>query len=207
MQAYIFRNYSVLIALIIGFSSQGFGVDPSNSIGQFTKDKYCFTGKPLAHKVFPLTQADVARRSNNGEPNERYDLIIVGAGTSGSIFLNNLAKSFPNLRILMLEVGKDDTQDDTPNDQRTPQEGPNPNDFSGGPLGADDWGQLIRGVSNNSDALNESCAFWQDESRSPSDVALFRQVTNAMKGATFGGTAASNSSVWIRRTAKGTYHR
>lgn len=109
--------------------------------------------------TYPLTKKDVKTRSKNGKCDERYDVIIVGAGTSGSCLVYNFARKFPKLKILLLEAGNDSVQDNQV--VRSPQDGPNPNPPNPTYLSQDndDWGVLPR--SPLPLVSNETCYTWQ----------------------------------------------
>lgn len=156
------------------------------------------------YQSYPLTEADVQRRSQNGLPNERYDIIICGAGTAGCLMTYRLAQKYPTAKILVLEAGKDDVQDDEV--VRTPQDGPNPNLYSANPLITDDWGQLLR---SQFAALGEGAFQIQQSQRSTTNDQYIPQqkVLGMARGFTLGGTSSINALVWNRGTKQGTYDK
>jgi choline dehydrogenase-like flavoprotein len=145
-----------------------------------------------------LTTNDCARRATNGAPSEQYDIVICGAGTAGSLLVYRLAQQFPTAKILVLEAGKDDVQDDAI--IRTPQDGPNPNDVT------DDWGQIIRGPFS---ALGEGAQAIQQTQRSTTNDQVMPQqkILGMARGITLGGTSAIHAQVWNRGTKQGTYDK
>lgn len=151
-----------------------------------------------------LKATDCARRATNGDPSERYDIIICGAGTAGSLLVYRLAEQFPTANILVLEAGKDDVQDNET--MRTPQDGPNPNQVDANPLLTDDWGQLIRGVFSG---LGEGAQAIQQPQRSTTNDQYIPQqkILGMACGMTLGGTSAINAQIWNRGTKQGTYDK
>lgn len=154
-------------------------------------------------KSYPLSRKDVKARAKNGSCDERYDVIIVGAGTSGSCLIYNFARKFPKLKILVLEAGNDSVQDNEVD--RSPQDGPNPNPPSPTYLSDtnDDWGQTPR----NSLPLvhNEACYAWQYYNTNSNGQEMNRRLPANPRGSIWGGTSAVNASVWYRGTKDGTY--
>lgn len=161
-------------------------------------------GSPINQQSRVLTKNDSVRRSANGTVNEQYDIIVCGAGTAGSLLVYRLAERFPNAKILVLEAGKDDVQDNAV--IRTPQDGPNPNKVDANPLLTDDWGQLIRGPFSS---LGEGAMALQDNIRSlTTDLAIPKQkILGMARGFTLGGTSAINAQIWNRGTKQGTYDK
>lgn len=151
-----------------------------------------------------LTSQNVAARRSNGTAPEQYDIIICGAGTAGSLLVYRLAQQFPTKKILLLEAGKDDVQDDAA--VRTPQDGPNPNKYDPNPLLTDDWGQAIRGVLGS---LGEGAMAIQQTQRSLSTDQYIPQqkILGMARGMTLGGTSAVNVQLWNRGTKVGTYDK
>lgn len=152
----------------------------------------------------PLTKKIVDKRALHGNPSERYDIIVCGAGTAGSLLVYRLAQQFPTAKILVLEAGKDDVQDNAV--VRTPQDGPNPNKVDANPLLTDDWGQLIRGPFS---ALGEGAQAIQQTQRSTTNDQTIPQqkILGMARGMTLGGTSAINAQIWNRGTKKGTYDK
>lgn len=145
------------------------------------------------HTVFPLTAEDIKRRSHNGPDAETYDVIIVGAGTGGSLLAYALAQRYPQNKILVLETGQDDVRSTIGTSSI-----PNPNDPQ------DSWGQLLR---SNASTFGEGCAQWQEIIESDIDDAFFRVPIQVARGATLGGTSAINALIFNRGTKPGTYDR
>lgn len=152
----------------------------------------------------PLTKSAVDLRATNGDISERYDIIICGAGTAGSLLVYRLAQAFPTKKILLLEAGKDDVQDNSV--IRTPQDGPNPNKIDINPLLTDDWGQLIRGPFS---ALGEGAYSIQQSQRSTTNDQYITQqkILGMARGMTLGGTSAINARIWNRGSKQGTYDK
>lgn len=152
-----------------------------------------------------MSQSDLDRRATNAEDSaDQYDIIVCGAGTAGSLLVYRLAQQYPTAKILLLEAGKDDVQDDEV--VRTPQDGPNPNKYDANPLLTDDWGQLIRGIFSS---LGEGAmAIQQDQRSLTNDQYIPQQKILAMaRGVTLGGTSAINVQLWNRGTKIGTYDK
>lgn len=151
-----------------------------------------------------LTSATVTSRRANGTAPEQYDIIICGAGTAGSLLVYRFAQQFPTKKILVLEAGKDDVQDNAA--VRTPQDGPNPNKYDPNPLLTDDWGQLIRGPFS---PLGEGAMAIQQPQRSlTTDQYIPQQkILGMARGVTLGGTSAVNIMIWNRGTREGTYDK
>ena len=152
-----------------------------------------------------LTEADIERRSLNGDVSENYDIIVCGAGTAGCILVHDLAVKYPTKKILLIESGKDDVQDNET--VRTDQDGPNPNLYDdSNPFLTDDWGQLIRGELMLS---GEGAAQIQQKQRSMiSDQYIPQQkILGMSRGVTLGGTSATNAQLWNRGTKIGTYDK
>jgi len=123
---------------------------------------------------------------------------VAGAGTAGSLLVYNLASRYPTAKILVVDSGKDDVQDNAV--IRTPQDGPNPNDPT------DDWGQIIR---SQSATFGEGAMIIQDNIRSLTTdqfITGTRPIT-LMRGSTLGGTSAINGLAWNRGTKTGTYDK
>lgn len=145
-------------------------------------------------RIRPLTKCDIQRRSLNPNHQDLYDVIIVGAGTAGSLLCYRMAERYPNKKILVLDVGQDDV--------RTNQETvavPNPNNPQ------DPWAQLLRG--GPSGISGEGCAQWQVEVNTTTNVQDVRVPPQLARGATLGGTSAINATVFNRGTKEGTYDR
>jgi choline dehydrogenase-like flavoprotein len=161
----------------------------------------------IKHNIFPLNECDLKRRSKNGKKEENYDIIIVGSGPGGSLLTFRLAERYPEAKILLLETGKDDVQDNKPDNLRKPSEGPNPNKVDPNNLNeTDDWGQLIRsGLA----VVGEGCYSWQQSLRSTiTDQTISNQRIIALpRGATLGGTSALNAMIWNRGSKQGTYDK
>ncbi len=106
---------------------------------KYKDGQHCCT----THSICPLSSKDVKRRKNNGHPCENYDVIVVGAGTSGSNLIYNFARNFPWMKVLVLEAGTDPTQDNK--EVRSVTEGPNPNPPNPTFLSSDndDWGPWL----------------------------------------------------------------
>lgn len=51
------------------------------------------------------TPGHCGQRSNSGSCTKRYDFIVIGAGTGGSMVASELATQFPDDKILMIEEG------------------------------------------------------------------------------------------------------
>lgn len=147
----------------------------------------------INHVVKPLTREDFERRSKNGPANKQYDLIIVGAGTSGSLLAFRMAERYPDAKILVLDVGQDDVRIDSGTSAV-----PNPN------ASGDSWGQLLRGFLA---ILGEGCAQWQVEINTTTNVQDIRVPIQMARGATLGGTSAINAQLFNRGTKEGTYDR
>jgi choline dehydrogenase-like flavoprotein len=141
-------------------------------------------------KSIQLTRDDFSRRSKEGLVRERYDIIICGAGTAGSLLTHRLATRYPKAKILLLESGQDDVREtsSSPN-------GNAPNN---------DWAQLIR---SDLSAFGEGGHLWHTELETNSDNPAFRTPIHDITGGTFGGTSAANLMVWNRGTKEGTYDR
>lgn len=154
------------------------------------------------HISYPLTKCDIQKRANNGLPEERHDIIIVGAGTAGSLLTFRLAERYPTAKILVLDVGQDDVRikDGFPTTPDSVVPNPNPNNGAG----PDAWGQFIR---SNSSAFGEGCQSWQQELVSTVEDQFFRVPIQYSRGATLGGTSAVNGLFWNRGTKEGTYDR
>lgn len=152
----------------------------------------------MIHKIRPINKLDIERRSKNGNDEEKYDIIIVGAGSAGSLLTYRLAQKYPTAKILVLETGKDDVQDNVVD--RTPAKGPNPNDPQ------DDWGQLIRGIGS---LFGEGCESWQQllRTQTTDPITSSPRIIAMPRGATLGGTSAINASLWNRGTKAGTYDK
>lgn len=169
------------------------------------KKKTCPSGQHKPCLVSrPLTQEDVEHRSYNGTPEENYDIIVCGSGTAGSLIVYELAKEFPTAKILVLEAGKDDVQDDAV--IRTDQDGPNPNKVSLNPLETDDWGQSIRTVQS---LFGEGAMSIQQDQRSltTDEFIPSQKILGMARGMTLGGTSAVNAMIWNRGTKRGTYDK
>ena len=147
------------------------------------------------HKIRKLSAEDVKRRALNGAPEERYDVIVVGAGTAGSVLIYRLAERYPTAKVLVVETGQDDVRINTGNAVV-----PNPNPGNG--TGFDSWGQLLRSIAS---AFGEGCHAWLDEIKTTTSTQLFRTPVGYTRGATLGGTSAINGYGWNRGTREGTY--
>ena len=161
------------------------------------------------HKTHKLSKCDVKRRSKNGNPDERYDVIVVGAGTSGSLLTYRLAEHYGDkVKVLVLDVGQDDVRITTGFPDNPGSVVPNPNPGNGKPvgdgLGPDAWGQLLRGIAV---LFGEGCAQWQDKIETNPNDALLRVPIQYARGATLGGCSAINGNGWNRGTKTGTYDR
>lgn len=146
------------------------------------------------NRIRPLTKCDIQRRSLHGSSQDLYDLIIVGAGTAGSLLCYRMAERYPNKRILVLDVGQDDVRTDVET-----LAVPNPNS----PF--DPWGQLLRG--GPSGISGEGCAQWQVDINTTTNVQDVRVPPQLARGATLGGTSAINATIFNRGTKEGTYDR
>ena len=156
------------------------------------------------HKSFPLDASDLKRRAKNGCRDERYDIIIVGAGTAGGLLTYRLAKKYPNAKILVLDVGQDDVRIATGFPQDPSSVVPNPNPDPSAGIVPDNWGQLLRTILS---VVGEGCAQWQQEIVTMPDDQFFRVPIQYALGATLGGTSAINAQLWNRGTKEGTYER
>lgn len=141
-------------------------------------------------KTIRLTKDDFSRRSKEGLVSERYDIIICGAGTAGSLLTHRLATRYPEAKILLLESGQDDV--------RETDSTPNGNDPT------NDWAQLIR---SDLSAFGEGGHLWHAELETGTDNPAFRTAIHDVTGGTFGGTSAANLMVWNRGTKEGTYDK
>lgn len=152
-----------------------------------------------------MSQSDLDRRATNAEDSaDQYDIIVCGAGTAGSLLVYRLAQQYPTAKILLLEAGKDDVQDDEV--VRTPQDGPNPNKYDPNPLLTDDWGQIIR--TQLSFGGEGAMAIQQEQRSLTTDQFIPQQKILAMaRGVTLGGTSAINALIWNRGTKVGTYDK
>lgn len=149
------------------------------------------------HKIRKLSKKSVEQRKKNGLPEEKYDLIIVGAGTSGCVLINRFAQRYPDKKILVLETGQDDVRKTTGTSVV-----PNPN--AGGGTGPDDWGQLYRSLAG---VFGEGCAASQTITNSNPAFPDYNLPRGSQHGFCFGGTSAINGPVWNRGTKEGTYDR
>lgn len=149
------------------------------------------------HTSHPLTKCDIKRRSKNGSSSQQYDIIIVGAGTSGSLLTYRLANQYPTKKILVLDVGQDDVRVNIGTSVV-----PNPNNGNG--VGPDAWGQYLRSITS---AFGEGAFQWQQEIVANPATQLFLTPIQYARGATLGGTSAINGLRWNRGTKQGTYDR
>ncbi len=151
----------------------------------------------LKYRSRKMTKKDMRRRAKNGSPDEKNDLIVIGAGTAGSLLINRLAERYPTKKILVLDPGQDDVRVDTATSAV-----PNPNP-PGGTAFVDAWGQLIRFTV----AFGEGCAQIQQEMVRSQTAQLFIPPAQFSRGYTLGGTSAIHASIWNRGTNEGTYDR
>lgn len=143
------------------------------------------------HQSKPLTADDRTRRATNAPTEaQQYDIIVCGAGTAGSLLIYRLAERYPNAKILVLDIGKDDVRDTTST--------PNPNDAS------DDWGQLLRGLFSG---FGEGAHAVHGELTTRNSDEKFRSKIHDPLGETLGGTSSTNYLIWNRGSKKGTYDR
>ncbi len=172
-----------------------------NSLSDCIDENCNFTGGNVTvngqfninHVVKPLSKTDFERRQQNGAPDERYDIIIVGAGTAGSLLTFRMAERYPDAKILVLDVGQDDVRINSGTSAV-----PNPN------ASGDSWAQLLRSIFA---LLGEGCAQWQVEIDTTTNVQDVRVPIQMARGATLGGTSAINAQLWNRGTKAGTYDR
>lgn len=142
-------------------------------------------------KSNPLTSDDLTNRENLAPSGQNlYDIIVCGAGTAGSLLVYRLAERYPNAKILVLDMGKDDVRDTTST--------PNPNDPS------NDWGQLPRGFFS---LFGEGGHAHHGEIKTRQGDEKFRTAIHDTIAGTLGGNSSSNAMVWNRGTKEGTYDR
>lgn len=150
------------------------------------------------HKTYPLTKCDIERRTHFGTAQEQYDIIVVGAGTAGSLLTFRMAERYPDAKILVLDVGQDDVRTTTGYPTTPGSVVPNPN------LPGDSWGQNLRSLLS---VFGEGCAQWQVQIQTTTDVQDIRVPIQMARGATLGGTSSINAQIWNRGTKEGTYDR
>lgn len=139
----------------------------------------------------PLKKRDLKRREKYADSDSNlYDIIICGAGTAGSLLVYRLAERYPNAKILLLDMGKDDVRDTTST--------PNPNDPS------DDWGQLLRGFYST---FGEGGHNYHNEIKTRQGDEKFRSAMHDPMAGTLGGNSSTNARIWNRGTKEGTYDR
>jgi len=135
---------------------------------------------PAELKQIPLTQEDVTRRAESfgSTPSQKTEHLILGAGTAGSLVFHELVKKFPNDKIVLLDVGQDET--------RIP---------SANPV-SDDNPQYAR--ANILSAIQDSVLGWKTSAKAFNGGNPERRPIGDFLGATWGGTSTINAGVWLR---------
>lgn len=155
------------------------------------------------HCSYTLSKDDVEITRTKYDT-DRCDVIIVGSGPGGAAYAYNYAKNRTNIKVCLMEAGKDDVNNPDAHIENSCLPDtvlPSAPCNMSLPQGEVPWGRLMRGfITEWGTSSGRGCHYWRHVSDTTTQAAQFHKPVVYPSGSTLGGTSAINLAIWQRGT-------